>query len=64
MTDYDKIDETIRTAAQKARDDKAAGKSKEEINADFFETAIDLWNEEMAGEITLADGRKITIPKI
>ena len=38
--------------------------TKEERDAAFWEAAVDAFNEDVAGDVTLADGRKINIPKI
>lgn len=34
------------------------------LKREWFAAAFDVFNEELAGEITLADGRKIEIPEI
>ncbi len=38
--------------------------SKEEKNRIFFNAAIDYWNEDMAGDVELANGKVITIETI
>lgn len=38
--------------------------TKEEKNALFFDVAIGVFNDEIAGEVTLADGRTLNIPRI
>lgn len=37
---------------------------KEKLTHDFFDVAIDFWNENMTGDIALADGRTVFIPAI
>ena len=34
------------------------------LNDDFFDVAIDMFNEHMTGDIQLADGRTVFIPAI
>lgn len=60
---YQDIATRIDAAAEEARKNKGK-KSPEEIKKDFFDVAADLFNEYIAGEITLADGRVIYTPKI
>jgi hypothetical protein len=38
--------------------------SKEEKNRIFFEAAVNFWNEDMAGDVELANGKVITIETI
>jgi hypothetical protein len=38
--------------------------SKEEKNRIFFEAAINFWNEDMAGDVELVNGKVITIETI
>lgn len=37
---------------------------KEQLTDEFFQVAIDFFNENMTGDIVLADGRTIFIPAI
>lgn len=37
---------------------------REELNAEFFDAAIDLFNETCAGTVELADGRTFTVNPI
>lgn len=63
MDKYQEIDERVQAMADKARANKGI-KTDEEIKNDFFAEAIELWNETMPGDITLADGKVVTIPTI
>lgn len=60
---YQDIQERVEAAAEKARADKGT-KTPEEIKADFMKEAVALFDEYIAGDITLADGRVIHTPKI
>lgn len=63
MDKYQDMNDRIHAAAEKARTDKGI-KTEEEIKQDFFDVATDLFNEYIAGDVTLADGRNLTIPTI
>jgi hypothetical protein len=57
---FDEINDMVERAVDKSH----AGSTLEEQNALFFDEVTKWWNEAMAGEITLADGRTIEIEKI
>ena len=40
------------------------GEKTKEGNAAFFDAVIDFWDEEMAGDYTLPDGSRFTVPPI
>lgn len=42
----------------------ATAKTKEEWKAAFWRAAIEVFNEDIAGDVTLIDGRVIHTPKI
>jgi hypothetical protein len=63
MNKYREIDDRVKAAIERAREDKGV-KTDEEIKADFFKDMTELFNEEIAGDVTLADGRTVTIPEI
>lgn len=63
MDKYMDIHQRVEAAAEEARKNKGI-KTDEEIKSDFFAVAADLFNEHLAGDITLADGRTVTVPKI
>ena len=60
MTEFERVEKMVEEAVEKSR----AGATREERCALFFSVVIPDWNEHMAGEITLTDGRKVTIPTI
>jgi hypothetical protein len=38
--------------------------TKKKLTDDFFDVAIDMWNDGIAGDVTFADGRTATIRPI
>lgn len=60
---YQDIADRVEAAAERARQDKGT-KTTEEIKRDFFEAASDLFDEYVAGDINLVDGRVVNVPKI
>lgn len=51
-------------AIQQAYKNNPTDEEREELKKRFWDNAVACFNEEIAGEVTLADGRKITIPEI
>lgn len=63
MSVYDEINARVNAAAQKAHENENV-MSKEEATKLFFADMTDLFNETVAGVVTLADGRTADIKKI
>lgn len=63
MDKYQTMIEWIEFASEDARNN-AGIKTPEEIKDDFMKVATACFNEFLAGDLVLADGRVITIPEI
>jgi hypothetical protein len=62
MDNAEFVQKTNDIAAQMAQtDDK---ETKEKLMKDFFAVGIDMWNENIAGEVKYADGRTATLGTI
>lgn len=59
----DKYTERITEVCDKARE-TADPVKKAELHKEFWHLAIEAFNEEVAGDVILADGRVLTTPKI
>lgn len=60
MADFQQINEVFNRAVMKSSE----ATTRDERNSLFFSEIIPFWNAEIAGEITLADGRVVKIPEI
>lgn len=60
MDEYIQKSEEIASKMRETEDEA----EKDRLKKEWFDNAVDAFNNEIAGEVTLADGRKINIPTL